>query len=163
MPVAELELESERKIQPDIHFVALDETHNFSINEEDAPFIQMILGVYSYDASVVTHCCEITPSYWLGNHGHIVRFKDYGSVSEDDKERFFDRYELVKDEDGGKYVHCRSVDSIATTLQAKRDFRYCHLGHPPTVREDFDTDEQFEKAVEDWAGEIYSTGATTIG
>jgi hypothetical protein len=153
---------------PDIHFVSLNRTENYNIEPEDQPFIEAILDVYSYASNHVTYCCEMTPSYWLTSHGSIVRFKEEADgvlsdiAQERIHERILSRYEGIVDESGGVYIHCHNLDALRVTLEAANDFRYYHLGFPPATRADYDTDADFENAVEEWTREAYNTGATSI-
>lgn len=52
-------------VKPDWYCVAIDETQFWNMDPEDLPFVEKIYGVYVYDASTYTYCCEFTPSYWL--------------------------------------------------------------------------------------------------
>ncbi len=66
---------AEEKIKPDWWAVEIDETRNWNLDDKDRPFVEKITGVYFYDRNEHTHCCELTPSYYLRTLGSSIHFK----------------------------------------------------------------------------------------
>lgn len=92
----------ETLIKSDIRVVAIDETRHWD------RAIQNVCGtiktVYMYDSSVVTHCCEITPSYHLTPLYYVIENEVSDEVWEMVNEN------LVNEEP--KYMHCHVVDEL---------------------------------------------------
>jgi len=106
--------ETPRTLPIDARVVSFNQTSHYTIDAEDAPYIKEIRGVYLYDKNEVTHCCEITPSYWLvhlydqvipSDAGHDLRDEDECKMGD-----IYQKYEQCGNED--MYVHCRVVDAI---------------------------------------------------
>src|SRR6266542_4446031 len=55
----------ENHVTIDARVIALNRTHNYLIDEKHQPSIARIEEVYLYDKHQHTHCCELTPSYYL--------------------------------------------------------------------------------------------------
>lgn len=68
----------------------LDFTRHYNIKDEDKPYIDRIVDVFMYDANTHTHCCEVTPSYWMMWLYTFVVWK--GEPSEEVRERIDARY-----------------------------------------------------------------------
>jgi len=49
----------------DIYAVNLDFTDDFAIDPADRPYIENIRAIFMFDRNQRTHCCELTPSYYL--------------------------------------------------------------------------------------------------
>lgn len=104
-----------------INLIALDETEYYNIAEEDRPHIKKILGVYMYQPDVRTHCCELTPSYWLEPLYTTIVFADhvYGEGPDDSIEALLILQDLIDSLDNkyahepmeGCYVHCRVIQA----------------------------------------------------
>lgn len=97
-------------VLPEWRAVSFDHTRFFNIQEEDKPFIEKILGVYFYDATERTFCCEITPSRFL----HFLYYTVHMVLDtpEEVANRISERYEFERDEEGGFYMHCSAADSL---------------------------------------------------
>jgi hypothetical protein len=154
---------TDKNIRPDLHNASFDQTQNFIIQAENEPHVAAILGVYAWDSTAHTHLCEFTPSYWMLNLGHIVRLTDEAEAKLSDREReaIYSAYETVYDDNGGCYMHVHEVEGIVEKIKVA-PFRYDHLGHPPTTLDDYDSEAQFEKAIEEMLWESYNTGSTKI-
>lgn len=100
--------EEKRTVPPDYWAIALDETKYYNIDPEDRPLIERILGIYFFDRNVHTHCCEITPSYWLEYHSASIHFRD--DVSENDRDRLDYKYGHEPSE--GSYYHVAAIESM---------------------------------------------------
>jgi len=72
--------------------------------------VKHIYGVYLYDQSVVTCCCEVTPSYCMIPIDLVA-----GEYPDDDDARdrlYSDLREAMWENDTDSYMHCRSVDRL---------------------------------------------------
>lgn len=97
-----------RTFPPEFWAVGLDVTKHYEIEEEDKPYISQIVDVFVYNRNECTHCCELTPSYWLMYVDTFVRFGP--TPSDEVKERIDSRYCHEATEDC--YVHCSDVDKL---------------------------------------------------
>lgn len=124
-------LNSLESTKPDFHIVALSEDlSTWGIPADILTHITGVQGVYTYDSNEVTHCCEVTPSYWLYFLEYRAVGDDlYASEDEDLKDKVHNFFQDVRDESGGMYVHCHNLDSIVADLKGK-PFRYYHAGDP---------------------------------
>lgn len=73
--------------------------------------VKHIYGVYLYDQSVSTNCCEITPSYDLRWVGFEAEGIDGHPVSGDLLDEILEGYAL-SDHDNDRYVHVTAVEKI---------------------------------------------------
>ena len=95
---------------PKFIIVAINETNYWDLS--DLQEVEKVYGVYLVDLNRITHCCEITPSYYLHWITDDYTLKEsFSEVSEDRREYIEDyiRYNCCKD---GNYYHCKYVDSI---------------------------------------------------
>lgn len=93
--------------------VSVDETSCYFIDESDAPFIAAIRGIYLYDASQLTHCCELTPSYWLVHLYSTVDLTPAADKLTDEQiAELVERYELHGDQWSDCYMHCADVKRL---------------------------------------------------
>ncbi len=99
------ETETER-LPIDAWAVCLDETGHYNIDPADAPYIAAIHGVYVFDRNQQTHCCELTPSYYLIHLYDSVLFT--GDVSDEKREELDEKYCYCESDD--IYVHCHEID-----------------------------------------------------
>lgn len=89
--------------------IAIPSNLNYwNLHPEDHAWIQGIDGVYFYDANEQTHCCEITPSYFLRALRYSVRV--HSDCPEQVREQIWERYEAEYPEDC--YMHCSVVDNM---------------------------------------------------
>jgi hypothetical protein len=108
--------------EPNFRLVALDETSNWS--DDVTAVTGRIQGVYIYDDSRATHCCEITPSYWLEFMYNAPEnaIGDGDGDPDDDRPSVpgFDTATSFEYENGGeygKYVHCHSIDALDDAMK----------------------------------------------
>lgn len=81
--------------------VRLNETHKWAVSPRTPATIH---GVYLVDTNEVTHCCELTPSYYLR---HL-----YNTCVSDDK-AFVEEVETYSTpDDQNIYVHCHVIDAM---------------------------------------------------
>jgi len=105
------------KVPPDWWCISFDETVHWNIAEEDKPYIEKMMGVYFYDRSEYTYCCEVTPSYWLRHLGNVAYCR--WDTPDEVRERIYDKYEIGGYDDSC-YMHVRVVEAIP----AERKVRY---------------------------------------
>lgn len=100
----ETTLEPKTKIKiVDMHVIALDETKYW--REDIAKACGVIKRVYMFDRNEQTHCCELTPSYFLYP---LYSFASNEISDEmDDKLRSGDNSSLE-----GMYVHVSNIDKM---------------------------------------------------
>ena len=124
----------------DGHVVALNETNHYKIKPEHQPHIQAIRGVYLYDANSHTHCCELTPSYYLIYlYDEVILTPEADeSLSDEAKEAIYEEYEYCDGED--IYVHVHNLD----TYVAAHPERHHHHGGTEISYDDSDYDDQIE-------------------
>lgn len=148
MMAAEDEVKVEIPI--DARIIKLDHTEYFSIAEADKPYINKIMAVFLYDKNSHTHCCELTPSYWMNFLYHEIEFTEKGNALDevgypseeyDKREELLDSYE--NEPDDGMYVHVWNIDQLEEEL-SKQQFRYHVVGNPGVKFEDVPRDEQME-------------------
>jgi hypothetical protein len=104
--------------------IALDETEYYQIDPEDAPYIRRILGGYVFDRNLHTHCCELTPSYFLIFLFTSVELTDAGLALDDDaRGEIYDKYEYEGGDDC--YMHVHTVDAIIAKAEP---YTVCEYG-----------------------------------
>lgn len=123
-----------------IHVVALIETDHYFIEPADAEYIAQIRGVYLFDKGKRTHCCEMTPSYWLIHlYDQVILSEAGDALDEDQKDRLSQAYEY----NGGEniYVHCHEIDALVEKADPGKHYAY---GDSEVKEEDVDYDGQIE-------------------
>jgi len=65
-------------------------------------------GVYLYNRKEATHCCEVTPSYWLELVGYYVE-REIDDATQEELVSILGQD--MQDSSGGHYYHCHSVDA----------------------------------------------------
>lgn len=129
----------------DARIIALDETEYYHLEPEEARYIRAIKGVYLYDANRHTHCCELTPSYYLIFLYNSVNLTDEGlALNDEARGELYDKFEV---ECGGDdcYMHVHTVDQLA---EKAGKGEYHVYGDPEVSYDDSDYDEQIEGLVE---------------
>jgi hypothetical protein len=53
------------EIKPNWCFVRLDETDDWNLPDSIKAYVAKVYGIYAFNRNSHTHCCEITPSYWM--------------------------------------------------------------------------------------------------
>ena len=94
--------------------VRLNETHNC-----EPEFVERCGGavytVYIYNGEEITHCCELTPSYWLEEIENVPRARP-----EDERADNALANELLDALTGeGIYVHCHTLDAVRVRSRAE--------------------------------------------
>jgi len=134
-------LTEEKELPIDGHILAIDHTRDCLIIE-DKPYIESVEDVYLFDKNRVTHCCELTPSYYLMFLYCRINFSKKGEkLSDVEHEKLRDKYELEPGED--IYVHTHSIDQLVENAKAKR-FCYRHYGDTGVPFDETSRDEQME-------------------
>ena len=117
------------EIKPDIRIVKLDET-GFWMDEWLVSHAGKIFGVYMYDASKQTHCCEVTPSYEL----HFIESQPLAYQEDEAIREKMDEHLRDGDieTDPIRYTHVRDIERIAEVVEGKfpehsHRFKLSHL------------------------------------
>jgi hypothetical protein len=124
---------------------------------------ERIEQVYIYDASVVTHLCELTPSYCLEPLEARAIFKDEAGVSDEVRDHVSE--ELIQHNDHDvTYMHASAVDALEKMWKDKPEgrWRFKNLGDCADLapdREDFEDEEDYEGALMDAVREYCSGNA----
>lgn len=128
---------SNEEIAIDANCIALNETGNYVIDEQDRPYIREIRGVYLFDRNSRTYCCEMTPSHYL------IHLYDQVIPADDTPDDVLERLDETYACHGGEncYVH---VHQIETILKAARPWTVHHYGDPGVSFADVERDEQME-------------------
>lgn len=155
-------------MRPDIHVIALDETHNWDLvaltdhvgltsEDELRKYLKSIEGCYWFNKNERTHCCEMTPAYCLWPYDHRARGTDM--AMEDNYNRptfnltdpkYFDRIPIldrIESWVGNEpltydpfYVHCHVIKALIERYQKEGvDFRYRHFGDLDITEDELDS------------------------
>lgn len=99
-----------RTLPVDAFVVGFDETYAWNLAPEDKPWIKEIRGVYLFDRNEVTHCCEVTPSYFMRFCYHAFVLVD--AATDEVSERIHEEYGTEPQDDC--YMHCSEVDRFVS-------------------------------------------------
>ena len=92
--------------------VAIDETEDWL--DEITDFTGRIYTQYVFNPDEVTHCCEVTPSYYL----QPVRYQTEVAVAEN----AMDDIEAALCESPALYVHCHKIDAMPADQKLEKEF-----------------------------------------
>ena len=135
----------------DAQVISLNETEYYQIDEADAPFIAEIRGAYFFDRNLITHCCELTGSYFLMHVSDCVILTDAGKeLTDEQKDDIYEKYECNGGDD--IYVHCHTIDRL---IENAGRFEYHNYGETGVSYEDSVYDEQIEGLREHFCGNAY--------
>lgn len=141
--------EQKRTLPIDARVVALVETSGYNIAACDKPFIDCIRGIYVYDKNTVTHCCEMTPSYYLIHvYDQVILTEAGNELNHIAQDKIFEKYEQHGESDD-KYVHCRNIDKIESEATPYYYYKY---GNPKVSFDDVEYDQQMESLREHFQG-----------
>jgi len=70
--------------------------------------IEAYFTTYVVDTWVKTHCCDLSPSYWLEEVSNVVLYRE--DLPEEDKDQL-DREWCYGQDDCSCYVYCRDIES----------------------------------------------------
>jgi len=130
----------------DAYVIALDETDHYYISEADRPYIRQIRGVYLFDRNERTHCCELTPSYYLIRLWDEVLLTEAGEALDDfAADRLYQEYEYCGGDDC--YVHCHTIEKL---IGDSKPFTVHHHGDTEVDEQDVDHDGQMEALREEF-------------
>ena len=102
-------MDGEKEIKPRFVAVRINETKHWS--DDIKAQVKAIHAHYVFDENTVTHCCEITPSYWLRWVGFDIETEDpHAEISEELHDAVAEGFHSA--ENSG-YYHCRTIDKIA--------------------------------------------------
>ena len=131
----------------DAYAVQFDETTDYNIEPEDRPYVRRILGAYLFDRNQRTHCCELTPSYYLIYLFTQVELTDAGLALDDDARGvLYDRYEMEPSDD--RYVHCGEINRYLETAGRANVFNYGDVAQHDLADEIADADERHNVEME---------------
>ena len=132
----------------DAHLLAIH-LDGWNIDPEDQPFIKFVKSVFLFNSNEITHCCELTPSYWLIHVYDAVVFTEKGKKLDDDKRvEMYDKYENCDEED--MYVHCYEIDEIIRKKRRNKRW-YKYIGKTGVSFEDTNREDQMESLREHYA------------
>ena len=100
--------EQEQQHTPQHHAIAVDETRHYNLRPGDERLVVRILQVYVFDRASCTHCCELTPSYWLEPAYCTVATTD--EATDEERDAVDQRYCYEPSE--GCYIWCRDVERM---------------------------------------------------
>jgi hypothetical protein len=141
----------QQRLPIDAHIIALDETNDYFIKDEDKLFIQAIRGIYFFDRNEITHCCEFTPIYYLYHlYDELILTKLGTKLTLEEQDNLYQRYEFCGGDD--IYVHCNMIDKI---IKLKPEWDYHHYGNTRVSYEDTGYDEQIDSLKEHFCGNRY--------
>jgi hypothetical protein len=92
-------------------FLGINDTKDWIFPPKLAHLVDKVLAVYFYDRNVCTHCCEITPSYWMTCVDFSVYFKP--EATEKQREEIFDLINNVPKAECSRYAHVASTVTYA--------------------------------------------------
>ena len=117
-----------RQKQIDAFLVSFDETEYYKIYPEHEGKIAKVYGVYLFDRNEITHCCEMTPSYFLTHLYDTVCLTPEAddTLTDEEKSRIYEEYENEGGED--IYVHCHTIDNMIRSRQKDRVYHYGKTG-----------------------------------
>lgn len=87
--------------KPEPYTVWIDETQHLGDQARDA--CGKLFTCYMYDATVGTHCCELSPSHWL----EAVAFETHNEIPEDLHDEL--QHSLFE---SAHYRHCSAVQKL---------------------------------------------------
>lgn len=125
----------------DFKVVLIDETEYW--HEDIAKKAKKIWKVYFYDASEQTHCCELTPSYWL-----LPVTCTWDAENLDER-----TVDIITAEDtqdvSGRYFHCSIIDQLPNNMEV--------------LKGNFERDGLTEQEIKDQTEEAYEWVCENIG
>lgn len=122
-------------MKPCIFLVAIDATSNYS--QQLVEKYGRIFDIYYFNRNEVTHCCEVTPSYYLH---YVESYCEKQPEDEELRDKMYDDLQEANLFEQGGYYHCHSIDKLKCFLLD--DFST----HDPNV--DYGTD--LDNFVREW-------------
>jgi hypothetical protein len=144
--------ESVQEVKPHFKWVKIDETRHWVEEWRKKNNVKKVVSTFIFNANEITHCCEITPSYWLEHLESYAQLDvDTDSMSEEEFDAFLEESNRVEDEirdeeiqnNNDMYVHCHEVDGkVGHILEVgelgepgefedMEEARECAQGSPP--------------------------------
>ena len=102
-----------KALRPDWCFIGLDQTADWHLPAVLMQHVEKILTVCAFDRSSQTHCCEVTPSYWLECVCFSVVYKD--GVPDRKRDDVENEIMAVPASESSCYMHARVVDRMMST------------------------------------------------
>ena len=133
---------AEPSLREDWCYVGLDETSHWRFPAALAPHVAAVITVYAYNRAELTHCCELTPSYWMIGVAYEVRCKP--DTPEHIREQLQDIVQETSLVDSDCYRHARGIDKYAER-------------HPELFHALGETEEDTPQAAEDHVHEAWNS------
>ena len=93
-------------------YIGIDDTEHWHFRDALRPYVDKVITVYAYNSEAATHCCEITPSYWMICVAYEVQCKP--DTPERIREMLHDIMQETSLTDSDCYRHVRWVDNHAS-------------------------------------------------
>jgi hypothetical protein len=122
-------------------YVGIDDTEHWYFRETLRQYVEKVLTVYAYNREAVTHCCEISPSYWMICVAYEVRCKP--DTPDSIRELLQDIVQETSLMDSDCYRHAKWVETYAN----KNPELHCELG---------DTESDTPREAEDRVHELWN-------
>lgn len=135
-------------IKSDWCFIGLDETKHWNLPGELAEHVQAIRTVYVFNRSEHTHCCELTPSYWMTGVDFTVDWKP-GFYDLPDSESIRERMDNVLLEVARYQCDCYMQVRAVESMLARDDVPKYYLGELEDEQE-MDAPQTFDRLFELW-------------
>jgi len=128
--------------KPNFKLAKFDETDGW--DKDTKKIAKKIYGIYLYNENVVTHCCEITPSYEMHFLGSVTE-----EAPDDDTERedFLDEIDVADlNTDLISYFHCSTVNALAD------DCNIAYSDYKPT-KDEYEDELAYRELIDDLKSE----------
>lgn len=112
-------MEKKTRTNTDFKVVEIDETQHWS--DAIKSKVSKIFTVYLYDASVVTNCCEVTPSYELTPLYYSVEFPE--NSDEKENKEVQEAIDREFPNQSVEYMHCSFVEAQEHAPDASVKYR----------------------------------------
>lgn len=97
---------------PKFKQVKIDETKHWNKDFLKKNNLKKMLGVYVYNSDEVTHCCELTPSYFLNFVHTDYEFEIYPDDNDIRESINCAIIEIDLIREFEIYMHCRDIDKL---------------------------------------------------
>ena len=103
-------------IKPAWCYIAIDETRGWHLITPPMQHIERIYTVYAFNRNAPTHCCELTPSYWLEAIEFQPVIKD--SASDAEREAIYEEVMCAPVYESSHYRHVKNVEAMIARTPA---------------------------------------------
>ncbi len=74
-----------------------------------------LYGIYIYDDSSITHCCELTPSYWFQLIQYISETIPESETKAEELNNVL--MDVLSEAESGGYFHCSMINSFSEQIK----------------------------------------------